>query len=127
MYYLLKHTIEGTKEETFDDQADCDPVIEDVEVTMNALREELHVYASNRGSLVGNILLTDSGDSIDCARMGSGGYAIPSICEPEVLQFNKCQADFILLVEKDTVTTGFLQEGIAPAHLAQIALTELSG
>ena len=71
MYYLLKHTIEGTKEETFDDQADCDPVIEDVEVTMNALREELHVYASNRGSLVGNIQLTDSGDSIDCARMGS--------------------------------------------------------
>ena len=27
LYYLLKHTIEGTKEETFDDQADCDPVI----------------------------------------------------------------------------------------------------
>ena len=110
MYYLLKHTIEGTKEETFDDQADCDPVIEDVEVTMNALREELHVYASNRGSLVGNILLTDSGDSIDCARMGSGGYAIPSICEPEVLQFNKCQADFILHVEKDTVWRRFNED-----------------
>jgi DNA topoisomerase-6 subunit A len=30
MYYLLKHTIEGTKDETFDDQADCDPVIEQV-------------------------------------------------------------------------------------------------
>jgi DNA topoisomerase VI subunit A len=50
MYYLLKHTIEGTKEETFGDQAECDPVIEDLEVTLNALREELHVYASNRGS-----------------------------------------------------------------------------
>ena len=32
LYYLLKHTIEGTREETFDDQAECDPVIEDVEV-----------------------------------------------------------------------------------------------
>ena len=32
LYYLLKHTIEGTKEETFDDQAECDPMIEDVEV-----------------------------------------------------------------------------------------------
>ena len=39
MYYLLKHTIEGTKEETFDDQADCDPVIEDVEVKRAVFRE----------------------------------------------------------------------------------------
>ncbi|MFP6666256.1 MAG: DNA topoisomerase VI, partial [Pirellulales bacterium] len=72
LYYLLKHTIEGTKEETFDGQSDCDPIIEDVEVALNALREELHVYASNRGGMVGNITLTDSGDEIDCSRMGSG-------------------------------------------------------
>src|ERR1700722_9430282 len=26
LYYLLKHTIEGTKEETFADQGECDPV-----------------------------------------------------------------------------------------------------
>jgi len=25
----------------------------------------------------------DSGDEIDCTRMGSGGYGIPSIVEPE--------------------------------------------
>ncbi len=47
LYYMLKHTIEGTKEETFDDQDECDPIIEDVEVTLNALREELHLYAKN--------------------------------------------------------------------------------
>ena len=47
LYYLLKHTIEGTKEETFDDQDECDPMIEDLEVALNApprgaarLREE---------------------------------------------------------------------------------------
>src|SRR6185436_16637462 len=60
LYYLLKHTIEGTREETFDDQAECDPVIEDVEVGLNSLREELHVYASNRGNLVGPLTLIDS-------------------------------------------------------------------
>ncbi|HQU44085.1 MAG TPA: DNA topoisomerase VI, partial [Pirellulales bacterium] len=38
LYYLLKHTIEGTKEETFADQDECDPVIEDVEVTLGSLR-----------------------------------------------------------------------------------------
>jgi DNA topoisomerase-6 subunit A len=116
LYYLLKHTIEGTHEETFDDQADCDPVIEDVEVTLNALREELHVYASNRGSMVGNIRLVDNGDEIDCSRMGSGGYAIPSIVEPEIMQFLECTADFILHVEKDTVWRRFNEDKFWKDH-----------
>jgi DNA topoisomerase-6 subunit A len=110
LYYLLKHTIEGVREETFDDQSDCDPVIEDVEVTLNTLREELHVYASNRGSMVGNIILNDSGDEIDCSRMGSGGYSIPSIVEPDVIDFKKCDAQFVLHVEKDTVWRRFNED-----------------
>ncbi|MEX2187791.1 MAG: DNA topoisomerase IV subunit A [Pirellulales bacterium] len=116
LYYLLKHTIEGAKEETFDDQGDCDTIIEDVEVTLNALREELHVYASNRGGMVGPISLIDSGDEIDCARMGSGGYSIPSIVEPEVIQFKKCTADFILHVEKDTVWRRFNEDKFWREH-----------
>ncbi len=116
LYYLLKHTIEGTKEETFDDQADCDPVIEDVEVTLNALREQLHVYASNRGGMVGNLVLVDNGDEIDCSRMGSGGYNIPSIVEPEVVQFRKCDAKYILHVEKDTVWRRFNEDKFWRTH-----------
>ena len=53
-----------------------------------SLREELHLYADKRGEMVGNIILNDSGDEIDCSRMGSGGYAIPSIVEPEVIQLD---------------------------------------
>src|SRR5262244_14428 len=45
MFYLLKHTIEGTSEETFDTQDECDPVIEDIEVSLDSMREELHLYA----------------------------------------------------------------------------------
>jgi DNA topoisomerase-6 subunit A len=116
LYYLLKHTIEGTREETFDDQSDCDPVIEDVEVALNALREELHVYASNRGAMVGNITLNDSGDEIDCGRMGSGGYAIPSIVEPDIIKFLKCDADFVLHVEKDTVWRRFNEDKFWKIH-----------
>ena len=116
LYYLLKHTIEGVREETFDDQADCDPVIEDVEVTLNTLREELHVYASNRGSMVGNIILNDSGDEIDCSRMGSGGYSIPSIVEPDVIEFKKSDAKFVLHVEKDTVWRRFNEDKFWRAH-----------
>jgi DNA topoisomerase-6 subunit A len=116
LFYMLKHTIEGTKENTFDDQSECDPVVEDIEVLLNTLREELHLYASNRGTLVGPITLIDSGDTIDCSRMGSGGYSIPSIVEPEVIQFVKCDAKFILHVEKDTVWRRFNEDKFWKKH-----------
>src|SRR5205814_10282511 len=32
LFYLLKHTIAGTSEETFSTQDECDPIIEDAEV-----------------------------------------------------------------------------------------------
>ncbi len=38
IYYLAKHTIKGTKEKTFDDQNECDPIIEDLEVAIDSLR-----------------------------------------------------------------------------------------
>jgi DNA topoisomerase-6 subunit A len=116
LYYMLKHTIEGAKEETFDDQDDSDPMIEDVEVTLNSLREELHLYAKNAGAMVGPLVLNDSGDEIDCARMGSGGYSIPSICEPDIVQFLKCEARFVLHVEKDTVWRRFNEDKFWKQH-----------
>jgi DNA topoisomerase-6 subunit A len=116
LFYMLKHTIEGTKENTFDDQDQCDPLVEDIEVLLNSLREELHLYASNRGTIVGPITLVDSGDTIDCSRMGSGGYSIPSIVEPEVMQFVKCDAKFILHVEKDTVWRRFNEDKFWKKH-----------
>ena len=116
LYYLLKHTIEGTREETFGGQDECDPIIEDLEVTLESLREQLHVYASNRGGMVGPITLIDSGDEIDCSRMGSGGYSIPSIVEEEVISFKKCTAKFILHVEKDTVWRRFNEDKFWRKH-----------
>ena len=116
LYYLLKHTIEGAKEETFNDQSECDPVIEDVEVILNSLREEMHLYAQKRGDMVGDIVLRDSGDEIDCSRMGSGGYGIPSIVEPEVIQFKRCRAKFVLHVEKDTVWQRFNEDKFWRKH-----------
>jgi DNA topoisomerase-6 subunit A len=116
LYYLLKHTIEGTREETFATQDECDPMIEDLEVTLESLREELHVYASNRGGMVGPIVLEDSGDEIDCSRMGSGGYSIPSIVEADVIKFKKCDASFILHVEKDTVWRRFNEDKFWRKH-----------
>jgi DNA topoisomerase-6 subunit A len=110
LYYTLKHKIPGTSENTFEDQAECDPIIEDLEVILGSLREELHLFADNRGGMVGNIVLEDSGDEINCARMGSGGYAVPSIVEPEVIRFKECTAEFVLHVEKGTVWQRFNED-----------------
>jgi len=116
LFYLLKHTIEGAREETFDTQDECDPIIEDVEVSLDAMREELHLYAKNAGAMVGPITLVDSGDEIDCSRMGSGGYSVPSIVEPEIVQFKKNTAKFILHVEKDTVWRRFNEDKFWKTH-----------
>ncbi|MCB9850453.1 MAG: DNA topoisomerase IV subunit A [Phycisphaerales bacterium] len=116
MYYLSKHTIKGTKEKTFDAQEECDPILEDLEVSLSALREELHVYASSRGAMIGELTFVDSGDTIDATKLGSGGYAIPSIVEPDVIQFKKCNAKFILHVEKDTVWRRFVEDRFWEKH-----------
>ena len=116
LFYLLKHTIEGTSEETFDTQSECDPVIEDIEVSLDSMREELHLYAKNAGAMVGPITLVDSGDTIDCSRMGSGGYSIPSIVEQDIVQFKKNTAKFILHVEKDTVWRRFNEDKFWRKH-----------
>src|SRR5262245_59534848 len=116
LFYLLKHTIEGTREETFDTQDECDPIIEDVEVSLDAMREELHLYAKNAGAMVGPITLVDSGDEIDCSRMGSGGYSIPSIVEQDIVQFKKNTAKFVMHVEKDTVWRRFNEDKFWKTH-----------
>jgi DNA topoisomerase-6 subunit A len=116
LYYMMLHTIEGSSEKTFEDQSESDTMIEDMEVTLNALREELHLYAEKRGEMVGPITLLDSGDEIDCTRMGSGGYGIPSIVEPDRIQFKKCTAKFILHVEKGTVWQRFNEDKFWRKH-----------
>ena len=126
MFYRALHTIQGTKgEKTFAAQDESDAILEDLEVSLGSLREELHVYAKKRGTMVGNITIVDSGDEIDCRRMGSGGYAVPSITEPDVIQFKKCEAKFVLHVEKDTVWGRFNEDRFWEKH--NCILTEGSG
>ena len=125
MYYMSLHSIPGTKERTFNDQSESDGILEDLEVSLDGLREELHVFAKKRGTMVGNISVIDNGDEIDCRKMGTGGYAIPSICEPNIIQFKDCTADFILHVEKDTVWSRFNEDRFWETH--NCILTEGSG
>src|SRR5512139_510462 len=110
LYYITKHTIGDTKQNTFEEQDESDPIIEDLEVALDALREELHLFASRKGSMVGPITIRDSGDTIDLRRMGSGGWAVPSIVEENVIEFVRHEAKYILLNEKDAVWTRFNED-----------------
>ncbi len=116
IYYMSKHSIKGTNEKTFDDQNESDPILEDLEVALDSLREELHVFADTRGNLGGPITLIDAGNTIDCTATGSAGYAVPSIVEPDVIQFKKCEARFILHVEKATIWRRFHEDGFWKEH-----------
>ncbi|MEE9323346.1 MAG: DNA topoisomerase IV subunit A [Candidatus Aenigmarchaeota archaeon] len=103
LYYALKRTIPQTKENTFDNQDESDPIIEDVEAMLNTLREKLHLKADRKGYMAGRVVLNDVGDRINCAKMGSGGWAIPSDVEEEIIKFDDVKADYILVIEKDAV------------------------
>jgi DNA topoisomerase-6 subunit A len=116
MYYLQKHTIKGSSENTFDEQNESDPIIEDLEVASDALREELHLFAARKGSMVGNLTINDSGDDIDLSRLGSGGWSIPSICEPSVIKFVRNKAEYVLYVEKEAIFNRFNEDKFWKEH-----------
>ncbi len=103
LYYALKRTIEGTKENTFEEQSESDPIIEDLEAALNTLRESLHLKADRKGYMAGNIIIKDGEDEIDASKMGTSGWAIPSNVEPDVIKLQNQGAEFVLVIEKDAV------------------------
>ncbi len=114
LYYILKHTIGDTNENTFDDQqTESDPAIEDVEVMINELRENLGLEATPSGVISGPLIYEDlkTGDIIDCSKSGSAGAAIPPNTENTVVRFKECTADYVLVVEKFAIWNLLNQAG----------------
>ena len=101
VFYIAKRTIPGTEINLVDDQVESDKIIEDLEVITGLSREELHVSANKMGSMVGNLILVDGGDTINCSKLGRGGYSIPSITDE--LNFKKVNAKYILYMEKSAI------------------------
>lgn len=110
LYYALKHTIPGTTENTFEDQSESDPIIEDLEASLNLLREELHLAASSKGVIAGNMTIKDGDDTIDLTKMGSGGWGVPSNVEPDRIEIKKLKAKYVLFIEKDAVWKRFNED-----------------
>lgn len=113
LYYVLKHNIPGTNENTFEDQSqESDPVIEDIEVMIDVLREQLNLIAVPKGVISGPLVVEDkgTGDVLDYTRMGTAGGAVPPSVEKEKFHLRECSADFVLVVEKFAVWNLLNQE-----------------
>ena len=125
LFYNLKVPIKAaagqrSKELIFDDQSESDPIIEDIEVTVTALREELGLHAEAKGAMVGPMTIVDNGDTINLSAVGSGGWAVPSIVEADIIQFVKTSAKFILLIEKGAVWNRFNKDRFWESHNCMI-------
>jgi len=111
LYYNLKHSLPDSKDNTFEDDTESGGVLDDLEASLDILREQLHVNAKQKGTVYGDIVLKQAGDEINCMKMGRGGWAIPGYVEDiEVLSFN---ADFILAVENDAMMNRLIEEKFA--------------
>ncbi len=122
VYYQLKHTIDRTKENTFDGQEESDPVIEDLERALDILREQMNLTADRKGYLYGNIRIVDAGDTINCAKLGRGGYGIPSTVED--LEFAEVKADFALVIETAAMYERLVEEKFAKRNNAILVATQ---
>ena len=117
LYYLLKHTIEGTKEETFDDQAECDPVIEDVEVdAQQPARRAAPVRSEARRHGRADHARSTAATRSTARGWAPAATAFPRSSSRSVIEFKKCDAKFILHVEKDTVWRRFNEDKFWQKH-----------
>lgn len=122
VYYQLKHTIDKTKENTFEGQEESDPIIEDLERSLDVLREQMNLTADRKGYLYGNIKIVDAGDTINCAKLGRGGYGIPSTVEE--LEFAEVKADFALVIETAAMYERLVEEKFAKSQNAILVATQ---
>jgi DNA topoisomerase-6 subunit A len=112
LYYSLKRGIYG-KEKTFDDQGESNPIIEDIEVSMDTLREQLHISADPKGYIVGDVIfeqtLKDRDYEINCNEVGTG-WGIPSNVEPDRVKIKSLNAKYLLAIESAGMYNRLVEE-----------------
>ncbi|MBU7015969.1 MAG: DNA topoisomerase IV subunit A [Theionarchaea archaeon] len=118
LYYALKHSISGTRENTFDDQTESNAITEDIEVSMDLLREQLNLTADRRGYLYGDVLIKDGEDEFNASKLGRGGWAVPGTVED--IEFPEVSAEYMLVVETAAMADRLIEEKFAQKNGALI-------
>lgn len=107
LYYQLKYSLgEDVDENIFSEQAESNPLIEDLEVALSLKREDLNLNANRKGVLAGNLKIIDTfskeKEEINASKLGRSGWAIPSDVDNEI-EFVDVKAKYVLVVEKDAL------------------------
>ncbi|MCW6160475.1 MAG: DNA topoisomerase IV subunit A [Candidatus Micrarchaeales archaeon] len=115
LFYQLKYSLgEDVDENIFSEQAESNPLIEDLEASLGIRREDLNLNATRKGVLVGNMKVMDTfgGEKIeiDASKMGRSGWAIPSDVDNEI-EFVGVKAKYVLVVEKDAIWQRLNEDG----------------
>lgn len=114
IYYELKHTVADTKENTFEGQVESDPIIVDLEHSVDTIREKLNLHANPKGTLYGDITLLDRmhhNDKFNASKLGRGGWSIMSRVEPEEIEIVDSSAEYLLVCETEAIYERLIEEG----------------
>src|ERR687884_126394 len=119
MYYATLSTVgdEKTKQKFWNSQENSDDAIKAVELLTGVPREEFSVTSKPKGMISGPITLRVGGDVIDC-NLGSKATSqlIPTnIRDVEIV---KVKANFLMVVEKDTVLNNIRKSGFIQKYNA---------
>ncbi len=107
LFYQLKFSLgDDVDENIFSEQAESNPLIEDIEVSLGVKREGLNLNANRKGVLAGNMRIIDTFGNekieIDCSKQGRSGWAIPSDVDNDI-EFVDVKAKYVIVVEKDAL------------------------
>jgi DNA topoisomerase-6 subunit A len=119
MYYATLSTVgdEKNKQKFWNSQENSDDAIKAVELLTGVPREEFSVTSKPKGMISGPITLRVGGDLIDCS-LGSRATSqlIPTnIRDVEIVDV---KADFVMVVEKDTVLNNIRKSGFIQKYNA---------
>jgi DNA topoisomerase-6 subunit A len=119
MYYATLSTVgdEKNKQKFWTGQDNSDDAIKAIELLTGVPREEFSVTSKPKGMISGPITLRVGGDIIDC-NLGSRATSqlIPTnIRDVEIVEV---KADFVMVVEKDTVLSNIRKSGFIQKYNA---------
>jgi DNA topoisomerase-6 subunit A len=119
MYYATLSTVgdEYIKQKFWNSQENSDDAIKAVELLTGVPREEFSVTSKPKGMISGPITLRVGGDVIDCSL---GSRATSQLIPTNIrdLEIIDVKADFIMVVEKDTVLNNIRKSGFIQKYNA---------
>jgi DNA topoisomerase-6 subunit A len=119
MYYATLSNVgdEKNKQKFWNNQDNSDDAIKAVELLTGIPREEFSVTSKPKGMISGPIKLRVGGDIIDC-NLGSRSTSQLIPTNISDVQIDDVKADFVMVVEKDTVLNNIRKSGFIQKYNA---------